>query len=195
MEVFNDGCRRSSHYYLVHMSYLWLYNVTLIIFLLKENISYRSWSPWPVVRRWWTCSPPRWRPRTSPDTSCWPGSMAPSPPRRYSQALLSLVELLHYCALIGWELHSDLVMLRQLSYAIAICLSLVLYGIRIGGFHAHKGPSRGGFHARKKSIRSAYNRSFPCLEATYPYAIKIKEPMKANKWEQSLDISPPSWRR
>ena len=27
--------------------------------------------------------------------------------RRYIQALLSLVELLHYCALIGRELHSD----------------------------------------------------------------------------------------
>ena len=26
---------------------------------------------------------------------------------RYGQALLSLVELLHYCALIGRELHSD----------------------------------------------------------------------------------------
>ena len=29
------------------------------------------------------------------------------PGARYVQALLSLVELLHYCALIGRELHSD----------------------------------------------------------------------------------------
>ena len=37
-----------------------------------------------------------------------------------------------------------------------LCLSLVLYDIKIGGFHA-----------RKESIKGANNRSFLCLEATY----------------------------
>ena len=76
-------------------------------------------------------------------------------------------------------------MLRQLSYAIKnqlvakipplggiSCSSLVLYVIRIGGFHA-----------RKESIRGAPNRTFPCMKPpligpfrawkpTIPYAIK-----------------------
>ena len=55
-----------------------------------------------------------------------------------------------------------MVLLGKLSYAIKnqlmactifiLCLSLVLYSIRIGGFHAVKGPIRGDFHARKRSI-------------------------------------------
>ena len=60
--------------------------------------------------------------------------------RKYSQELLSLVQLLHYCAVIG-----------QLFYVMKTssrhpkppargisCLSLVLYGIKIAGFYAQK---------------------------------------------------------
>ena len=42
------------------------------------------------------------------------------------------------------------------------CLTLVLYGIRIGGFHA-----------RKESIRSGYNRFFPCMEMEGGRHLKI----------------------
>ena len=37
--------------------------------------------------------------------------LALAPEQRYSQAWLSLVQLLHYCALIGRELHSDEILL------------------------------------------------------------------------------------
>ena len=54
---------------------------------------------------------------------------------RHVHALLSLVELLHYCALIGREIFSD----ETFSYTRGIsCFSLVLYDIRIGGFHTGK---------------------------------------------------------
>ena len=61
---------------------------------------------------------------------------------RYIQALLSLVELLHYCALISRELHSDATPallwhkeLAQRTKRSISCLSLVLYGIRIGSLY------------------------------------------------------------
>ena len=73
----------------------------------------------------------------------------------WAGALLSLVQLLQYCALIGRELQSDKIFSlwcwRKPSYAIKnqpkplviwgiSCLALVLYGIRKGGFHARRGP-------------------------------------------------------
>ena len=65
---------------------------------------------------------------------------------RYIQASLSLVELLHYCALIGREL-------RQLSYAIKNQLKAT----KTRGFRT-KYPPFLNFHAEKKSIKVAYNR-------------------------------------
>ena len=44
--------------------------------------------------------------------------------------------------------------------------------IWIAGFQSQKGPVRDDFHARKQSIGGAYNRSFPFMESTFPYAIK-----------------------
>ena len=50
------------------------------------------------------------------------------------------------------------------------CSSLVLYGIRIGGFHARKGPIMGRPYAIKNqgwaSKIPPNNRTFPCMEAT-----------------------------
>ena len=53
------------------------------------------------------------------------GSLPVVPRGRYVQALLSLVELLHYCALIGRELHSDEIFPEQ---SLDISPSLMVFG-------------------------------------------------------------------
>ena len=76
-------------------------------------------------------------------------------------------------------------MLRQLSYAIKnqlvakipplggiSCSSLVLYVIRIVGFHARKGPIRGGFMHGKNLLGAPLIGPFSAWKLIIPYAIK-----------------------
>ena len=80
---------------------------------------------------------------------------------RYIRALLSLVQLLHYCALIGRELHIDEILKNM------------------------KGPTRGGFHARNESIIGALMQSLDlshCLGVLAGHVVVDPQPPP---WEQS----------
>ena len=43
-----------------------------------------------------------------------------------------------------------------MNHLLGKILNYILYGIRIGGLHARKGPIRGGFHAQKGSFIGTY---------------------------------------
>ena len=69
----------------------------------------------------------------SPCEDLYPGCTDYFKARRYIQTLLSLVELLHYCALIDREHHSDVTPAflchKDLLGGVG-CLELVIYGLR-----------------------------------------------------------------